>query len=114
MATFIFAATTPATGTELYVTDGTAAGTNLVKDIFTGAGNGVFGGFVALGGRALFSATDGTNGFEPWVTDGTATGTLQLRDIAAGVGSSSPFGFFDLGNGKGVFGANPAPATSSS
>ena len=37
----VFAATTDATGTELWVTDGTAAGTRLVKDILPGPGNGI-------------------------------------------------------------------------
>jgi ELWxxDGT repeat protein len=36
-----FRARTEATGTELWVTDGTPAGTSLLKDILPGPGDGV-------------------------------------------------------------------------
>src|SRR5690242_11284010 len=38
-STVLFVASTPDTGTELWRTDGTAAGTALVKDIAVGAGS---------------------------------------------------------------------------
>ena len=86
------------------MTDGTAAGTSLVKDINP---NGDFGPnqITALGnGEGLFSADDGTHGRELWVTDGTAAGTALVKDINSS-GSSDPGQFTALGNGEALFSA---------
>jgi ELWxxDGT repeat protein len=73
-----------ATGLELYRTDGTAAGTMLVKDINPGAGDG-FAGFAAAAGNYLFfGGNDGTAGRELWKSDGTSGGTLMVKDINPG------------------------------
>jgi ELWxxDGT repeat protein len=99
-------------GDELWVTDGTAAGTMLVKDIYPGAvgsypGGVNPGGMAALGnGKAVFQANDGTHGTELWVTDGTAAGTALVKDIDPGSGSSGPSDIIALGNGKAVFQAD--------
>ena len=62
-------------GRDFWVTDGTSAGTMLVKDDF-GASE-----FAVLpNGRAAFQA----NGVL-WITDGTSAGTMFLKDIATGV-----------------------------
>ena len=78
-----FRATDAAHGTELWVTDGTAAGTHLVADVFSGSNTGTMSSLSSLGdGRILFSGYDGTSGGpELWISDGTALGTHQLRDI---------------------------------
>jgi ELWxxDGT repeat protein len=68
-------------GTELWRTDGTAAGTYLVKDIFAGATASLPAGFTLLGNRAVFSADDGVNGREYWITDGTSAGTRIIANI---------------------------------
>lgn len=85
---FYFAATTEGQGRELWLTDGTEAGTALVKDIFPGAQNGLHfypaGLAEALGSNVYFSASDGVNGFELWKSDGTAAGTVLVKDIATG------------------------------
>lgn len=88
-------------GTELWKTDGTSQGTELVKDIndtAAGAGSEPFPlAFMyqvpptvngALGSKYLFVANDGSSGLEPWVSDGSATDTVILKDISAGAGSS--------------------------
>lgn len=88
-------------GTELWKTDGTSQGTELVKDIndtAAGAGSEPFPlAFMyqvpptvngELGSKYLFIANDGSSGLEPWVSDGSATGTVILKDISAGAGSS--------------------------
>ncbi|WP_297766005.1 hyalin [uncultured Alcanivorax sp.] len=88
-------------GTELWKTDGTSQGTELVKDIndtAAGAGSEPFPlAFMyqvpptvngELGNKYLFIANDGSSGLEPWVSDGSATGTVILKDISAGAGSS--------------------------
>jgi large repetitive protein len=79
-------------GAEPWVTDGTAAGTHLVRDICPGpcSSNPRLNLGTALGGSILFTADDGSHGSEPWVTDGTAAGTHLVRDICSG-GCSSGF-----------------------
>ena len=75
-------------GSELWCSDGTEAGTALVKDINPGAaGAGIYGLKVAAG-KLWFGADDGTHGFELWSTDGTAAGTHMAADLAPGVSSS--------------------------
>ncbi len=70
-----------ALGSELIRTNGTTAGTSVIKDINPGGGDSEPSGFVALGNKVYFTADDGTTGREPYVTTGTAAGTLRLRDI---------------------------------
>jgi len=77
-------------GTQLWKTDGTAAGTNLVTALpfrvtFPPSGGSVTSGIFGLesiGTRALFLYNDGTstapNASQLWSTDGTATGTFRL------------------------------------
>src|ERR1700722_4302971 len=99
----------PATGRgrELWVTDGTAAGTSLVKDINPGGYSSYPGDITAIGnGKALFSANDGTHGYELWVTDGTAGGTSLVEDINPGSAGSHPYNITALGDGKALFSAN--------
>jgi ELWxxDGT repeat protein len=74
----------PTFGRELFVTDGFATGTKLLKDIRPGIANAdpsTLG--LAPGGRFLFSAVDAVRGRELWVTDGTAAQTKLLADIVA-------------------------------
>jgi len=82
------------TGSELWVTDGTVAGTTLVKDVAPGRLSGVFNGGVLgnLGRRVLFAADDLVHGQELWRTDGTPAGTQLVRDIHPGPGRSGPYG----------------------
>lgn len=81
-----------ATGSELWTTDGTVAGTVLVKDVGPGGRSGVYnGGFIGnLGRRVLFVANDGVHGAELWRTDGTSAGTELVRDIEPGIDWSWP------------------------
>src|SRR5438270_13925120 len=59
-------------GTELWKTDGTAAGTVLVKDIYPGYYGSGAGGFEVSNGTLFFTADDGVHGSELWKTNGTA------------------------------------------
>ncbi len=88
----LFAATSLATGHELYRTDGTAAGTLLVKDIKPGARSGLTSNMFGecRNGRLYFAADDGQKGQELWCSDGTSSGTVLIKDIIPGAGSSSP------------------------
>ncbi|OYX69251.1 MAG: hypothetical protein B7Y95_18650, partial [Rhizobiales bacterium 32-66-11] len=93
-------------GTELWVTDGTAAGTKLLKDINPGSTNASFSGFFDIGGgKFAIAVDDGTHGNELWITDGTDQGTILLKDIVPGTDSSLPYRMTPIGGGKFVFGA---------
>ncbi len=79
-------------GMELWKTDGTTAGTVLVKDIRPGAANGLEAneGMAVVGNTLYFPADDGTTGWELWKTDGTEAGTTLVMDIRPGALGSSP------------------------
>jgi ELWxxDGT repeat protein len=80
-------------GEELFVTDGTAAGTNRVSDTYSGALGGVFSDPWPLGGGVVFAAHDGEHGVELWWSDGRENGTYLLEDMQPGLASSFPGGF---------------------
>ena len=88
-----FTATDGESGSELYVTDGTAEGTQLVKDINPGSDSSINPedrpNFTKFNGKLYFTADDGTSGSELFVTDGTTKGTNLVKDINPGSGSSS-------------------------
>ena len=77
-------------GSELWKSDGTEAGTQMVKDINPGAGGSDPRWLTAYNGRLYFSADDGTFGRELWTSDGTPRGTHMVGDINPGAGSSNP------------------------
>lgn len=77
----VFRANNGQVGDELWVTDGTADGTDLLVDINPGADGSTPRNFYVFGGLVYFVASDGVNGREIWHTDGTAAGTALLRDI---------------------------------
>jgi ELWxxDGT repeat protein len=95
---------------ELWVSDGTSAGTHMVKDILPISPTGYApywpGALTAVGGLVYFSATDGVHGYEPWISDGTEAGTHMIKDVSttAGVFGSDPYGYTDL-NGVVYFSA---------
>jgi ELWxxDGT repeat protein len=92
-----FTATTPATGAELFVTDGTVAGTKLVKDIYTGASGSVPDDAMAeLNGFIYFTAETPAEGRELWKTDGTTAGTTLVKDIIPGTAGSNTNDDYDL------------------
>jgi ELWxxDGT repeat protein len=85
-------------GVELWETDGTPAGTRMVRDLFPRGYSSVPGWLTAAGGRLFFSARDDVNGFELWETDGTAAGTRLVQDIAPHSASSYPGGLTAVGD----------------
>jgi ELWxxDGT repeat protein len=78
---------TTATGIELWRSDGTAAGTSLVKDINPGANSSSPDHLTVVGNTLFFTADDGTNGRQLWKSDGTSTGTMMVKVIDS-------FGFY--------------------
>jgi len=88
-STMIFGASNGSTGTELWKTDGTAAGTVLIKDIRPGSSSSSISNMRLMGSFVYFTANDGTNGGALWRTDGTTAGTTMVKDLNASTSSSS-------------------------
>jgi ELWxxDGT repeat protein len=85
-----FSAYTEDTGFELWRSDGTEAGTFLVKDIWPGTQGSTPMYLVSFKGKVFFSADDASYGREWWMSDGTEAGTRLLKDIQVGAGTSVP------------------------
>jgi ELWxxDGT repeat protein len=90
--TFVFSAVDDTNGRELWSSDGSEAGTGLVKDILGGSGSSGANPFVAIGGKAFLLATTAA-GQTLWITDGQLAGTQQLATVASG-----PFRYAVLGS----------------
>lgn len=71
-------------GFEVWLTDGSNAGTNLFLDISSGNGSSYPESFTEHNGLLFFHAQNATNGRELWVTDGTISGTQMVSDINPG------------------------------
>ena len=84
-------------GTEIWKSDGTLAGTVILKDIRTGLGGSSPQHLINFNGTLYFSANSGS-GQELWKSDGTESGTVLVKDINLGNGDSSPGEFCVIGN----------------
>jgi ELWxxDGT repeat protein len=78
--TIFFAATDGTSGKELWKSDGTLAGTVLVRNI-NPSGNSYPRGITNVNGTVYFRASDGDTGSELWKSDGTSAGTSLVNDI---------------------------------
>lgn len=85
-----FSAFHPASGRELWTSDGTEGGTRLVKDIFLGERSSEPSQPILFAGRLFFSAETESHGRELWASDGTEDGTFLVRDIDPGPGDGNP------------------------
>ena len=79
-------------GKELWKTDGTRDGTQLVKDIHLGDedADSIPGWFVEHNNEIFFAAFSDANGDELWKSDGTPEGTELVSDINPGAEGSRP------------------------
>lgn len=86
---FIFKGWSPKCGKEIFITDGTKAGTKLIKDINSGIASSqpVTTTMAVLGNYVYFAALTPTEGCELWRTDGTSANTVIVKDIVAGATS---------------------------
>jgi ELWxxDGT repeat protein len=98
-------------GTELWVSDGTAAGTTMVRDIFPSVDHSFPQALTAVGDEVLFTAIDGVAGRELWRSDGTEAGTTLVKDIWSGASAGYPLGLTNVG-GVLFFQANDGSAGS--
>ncbi len=97
-ADLFFTAFDRSTGTELYTSDGTEAGTAMVRDIYPGTFPPDFMGgegnssdpqnLTNINGTLYFTANDGVHGRELWKSDGTAAGTSMVIDLTPGSAST--------------------------
>ncbi|MEB3320201.1 MAG: ELWxxDGT repeat protein [Cyanobium sp.] len=87
-STLYFTADDGVNGFQLWRSDGTAGGTQLVassRQFSSGPTN-----LTALGSTLFFTASDGISGAELWKSNGTAAGTVLVTDIEAGSRGSLP------------------------
>jgi ELWxxDGT repeat protein len=85
-------------GFELWRSDGTDAGSYMVKDIEPGTGSSNITNITAANGKIFFTATTSANGTEPWVSDGTDAGTHILKDLSSYSFYGSPQMYTAAGN----------------
>ncbi len=97
VGTQVFFTVEDSRGRELWKSDGTSAGTVLVRDIAPGAASSDPTQFAVAGGLLYFNA-NGPSGKELWRSNGTAAGTIQVRDINPGSAGSNPFRLRAIGS----------------
>jgi ELWxxDGT repeat protein len=116
LQTLFFIARDEAHGVELWKTDGTAAGTALVKDINPGFTSSL-GSLTNVNGTLFFTAVAGALTHpEVWRSDGTSAGTIQLTSFATDLPELRAFTnvngtlFFAAKNGE-LWRSNGTPET---
>ena len=76
-------------GQEPWISNGTEAGTYMLKDIYPGNNEPFYArNPLVVDNLIFFIGNDGINGGELWVSDGTTDGTKMLRDLYPGITSS--------------------------
>ncbi len=89
-------------GVELYKSDGTVEGTQLVADLNTGTPHSYPKDFVLVGDTLYFVAYTDTGNVNLYLTDGSAAGTKPVKIIRPGT-SSADIGMGPALNGKLIF-----------
>jgi ELWxxDGT repeat protein len=92
-------------GNELFKSNGTYAGTVLVKDIYPDYYDAYPGNLTVVDTMLYFTANNGKIGKELWITDGTSSGTKLVKDIYTGAASGGVSNIVSFRN-KAFFTAN--------
>ena len=103
------ARSTPSGSFELYVSDGNANNTMLVKSVANGGPKVQDSEFFSFNGKVFFVALSDTTGYELWTSNSTSAGTFLIKDINPGTASSSINGgsaFARLNSSQVLFTAN--------
>ena len=95
-------------GPELWKSDGTAAGTAMVRDIIANGDALVFDTATTASGKLFFTLDDGVDGDQLWVSDGTPNGTKAVDPIAPGddgsnasiIGAAGSLAYFTASDGS--------------
>ena len=82
-------------GTEIWTSDGTNAGTQILKDIEPGSASGFSTGMWfkqprILNNKLYFESGNTNTGLDIWETDGTTTGTKIAIDLDTFIGAKGP------------------------
>ena len=85
-----FAANDGTDGTQLWRSDGTAAGTVMLTDINSAGGGMSPTNLTNVNGKLFFTANDGTDGSQVWASDGTSAGTTMISSLKPTTGSANP------------------------
>ena len=96
-STAYFSADDGTNGGELWKSNGTSAGTEIVKDINPGSGGSYPYEIVAVGSTLYFIADDGVSGYELWKSDGSGPSTALVKDLEVGSGSPSLYSLANVG-----------------
>lgn len=88
--TLFFSGSDGGSGLELWKSNGTSAGTKLVREIRPGLLGSEPRELTRVGNMLFFTANDGITGRELWKSDGTREGTTRVRDILTGFFAGSP------------------------
>ncbi|MGL4512104.1 MAG: ELWxxDGT repeat protein [Lacipirellulaceae bacterium] len=85
-----FAANDGISGSELWRSDGTHAGTVRVKDIVRGSASSTPTDLTDVAGTLFFIAYDGVSNRSLWKSDGTDAGTVRVKDVSQWNNGSQP------------------------
>lgn len=99
-------------GYELWQTDGTEAGTQMVVDLNpSGSGAQYTYGLTVAQNKLWYTGNDGSTGLEITASEGTASTTRVVWDTQFGISSVIPRGYTALGNQMIFFGRNSIAGT---
>jgi len=97
---YFFAKASPVPGCQLWKTNGTPAGTTLVRDIspYSAYIPDIQSTLESANGFVFFSVIEGANQGGLWRSDGTSAGTVRIASFSAASGAPRPLELKRMGN----------------